>query len=158
MPGKCINYCMHCRKLKCIHYSSCNFILFTFHHKRDSICKTITPYNLCGYKCWYTSSILLDNKPSDTISWQESHEKLVRYTSYVWYCVISSILNKVCKSNIYAYILIPKHTYYLEVGSLLHVTSYFWWCGGYKSNNHIRGGGWKSKEIIFQYWHLKIKT
>ena len=99
---KHINYCMHCRNLKCIHYYSFNFRLFTFDHKSDSICKTITTYNPCGYICWYTSSIFLDNKHSHTISWQESHEKLVRYTSYMWYCVVWSIFNKVFSSIIYA--------------------------------------------------------
>ena len=46
---KCINYCMHCRKLKCIHYYSFNFRLFIFDHKSDSICKTIKAYNACIY-------------------------------------------------------------------------------------------------------------
>ena len=44
---KCINYCTHCRKLKCIHYYSCNFRLFTIHYERDSICKAFTTYNPC---------------------------------------------------------------------------------------------------------------
>jgi hypothetical protein len=46
---KCIHYCTHCRKLKCIHYSSCNFRFFTFCYKSDSICKTFTPCNPCRY-------------------------------------------------------------------------------------------------------------
>ena len=96
------NDCMHCRNLKCIHYNSFNFRLLIFDHKGDSICKTIKTYNPCGYICWYTSSIFLDNKHSHTISWQESHEKLVRYTSYMWYCVVWSIFNKVFSSIIYA--------------------------------------------------------
>ena len=44
---KCINYCMHCRKLKCIHYYSCIFRLFTFDYTRGSNCKGFTTYNLC---------------------------------------------------------------------------------------------------------------
>ena len=35
------------------------------------------------YICWYASIIFLDNKYSHTISWWESLEKLVRYTTYV---------------------------------------------------------------------------
>ena len=46
---KCINYCMHCRKLKCIHYYSYNFRLFAFYYKSNSICKTFTAYNPCRY-------------------------------------------------------------------------------------------------------------
>ena len=46
---KCINYCTHCRKLKCIHYYSFNFRLFMFYYKSDSICKTITSYNTFIY-------------------------------------------------------------------------------------------------------------
>ena len=42
---ECINYCMHCRKLIRIHYSLCNYRLFTFHYKRDSICKAFTTSN-----------------------------------------------------------------------------------------------------------------
>ena len=42
---KCINYCTHCRKLKGIHYYSCNFRLFTLYYKSDSICKTFTTYS-----------------------------------------------------------------------------------------------------------------
>ena len=56
---KCINYCSHCRKLKCIHYYSFNFRQNTFYHKSDSICKTIPTYCPCRYKYWYTSSIFL---------------------------------------------------------------------------------------------------
>ena len=91
---KCINYCTHCRNLKCIHYYSFNFRLFIFDHKGNSVCETIKTFNPSEYKCWYTSSIFLDNKHSHTISCQESHEKLVSYTSYMWYCVVWSILNK----------------------------------------------------------------
>ena len=91
---KCINYCMHGRKLKCIHYSSCNFRLFTFYHKSNSTCKTITTYNPCRYVCWYTYSIFLANKYNHTISCQESFEKFNRYTTYVRYCVVWAIFNK----------------------------------------------------------------
>ena len=42
---KCINYCMPCRNLICIHYYSFNFRLFIFDHKSNSICKTIKAYN-----------------------------------------------------------------------------------------------------------------
>ena len=66
---KFINYCKHCRKLKCIHYYSCHFRLFMFYYKSNSICKTITACNTCIYIYWYTSSIFLDNKYSLTISW-----------------------------------------------------------------------------------------
>ena len=45
---KCINSCMHCWKLKCIHYSS-NFRFFTFYYKRDSFCATCTTYNPCVF-------------------------------------------------------------------------------------------------------------
>ena len=46
-----IHYCMHCRKLKCIHYSysSCNFRLFTFYYKSNPFCATCTTYNPCVY-------------------------------------------------------------------------------------------------------------
>ena len=36
---------MHCRKLKCIHYSSSCFRLFTLYYKNDSFCATCTTYN-----------------------------------------------------------------------------------------------------------------
>ena len=45
---KCINSCMHCWKLKCIHYSS-NFRFFTFYYKHDSFCATCTTYNPCVF-------------------------------------------------------------------------------------------------------------
>ena len=77
---KCINYCMHCRKLKCIHRYSCNSRLITFHYKCGSICKAFTNIHSI-YICWDTSSIFLENKCSHTISWWESLEKLVRYTT-----------------------------------------------------------------------------
>ena len=51
---KCINYCLHCRKLKCIHFYTFNFRKITFDHKSDSMSKTIPVYCQCGYKCWYT--------------------------------------------------------------------------------------------------------
>ena len=43
--------------------------------------------------------------------------------------------------NIYAYILTRKHIYYLEVGSLQHVRSYFWWGGKEIEHLHKEGGG-----------------
>ena len=75
---KCIHYCMHCRKLICIHYYSFNFRLFIFDHKSDSICKTIKAYNPCIYADKPLPYSLITN--IDTQTWQESHEKLVRYT------------------------------------------------------------------------------
>ena len=105
---KCINYCTHCRKLKCIHYYSCNFRLFTFCYRSDSICKAFTTYNPCWYVyrliCWYAPSIFLDNKYSYTISWRESLEKLVRYTTYRQYCVVWAMFNKLFESDIYIHI------------------------------------------------------
>ena len=75
---KCINYCMHCRNLICIHYYSFNFRLFIFDHKGDSICKTIKAYNPCIYVDTPLPYSLITN--TDTQTWQESHEKLFRYT------------------------------------------------------------------------------
>ena len=95
---KCINYCMHCRHLKYIHYYSFNFRLFIFDHKSDAICKTIKAYNAFIYVDTPPPYSLIPN--TDTQTWQESHEKLVWYTKYVWCCVIWSILNKVLQSKI----------------------------------------------------------
>ena len=72
---KCINHCMHCRNLKCIHYYSFNFRLFIFDHKSDSICKTIKAYNACIYVDTPLPYFLITNTEIQT--WQESHEKLV---------------------------------------------------------------------------------
>jgi hypothetical protein len=124
---KCINYCLHCRKLKCIHYYSSNFRHDMFDHKSDSICKTIPIYCPCRYKWWYTSSIFLDSKYSHTVSWRESVKKLVGYSIYMQLSVDWATLNKVFKSTTFAYIFIPKQIYYLRVRSPHHVRSYFWW-------------------------------
>ena len=110
---KCIHYCMHCRKLKCIHYYSFNFRLFTFYYKSDSICKFCTNMKSI-HICWYTSSIFLDKKYRNTISWREFFAKLVSIlrtwdTISVW-----AILNQQPKCNTYAYILIRKHNYYFK--------------------------------------------
>ena len=75
---KCINYCMHCRNLIFIHFYSFNFRLFIFDHLGDSICKTIKAYNPCIYADTPLPYSLITN--IDTQTWQESHEKLVRYT------------------------------------------------------------------------------
>ena len=131
---KRICYCTHCRKLKCIHYYSCNFRFFTFNYKSGSICKTITTYYAWRFICWYTYYIFLDNKYSHTISWRESFAKLIRYTTYVGYWAVWAILNTLFESDKYAYILILEHIYSLDVGSPHHIRSYFWWGGGEERN------------------------
>jgi hypothetical protein len=70
---KCINCCMHCRNLKCIHYYSFNFRLFIFDHKGDSNsnCKTIKAYNSCVYTNAPHPYSFITN--TDTQTWQESH-------------------------------------------------------------------------------------
>ena len=46
---RCINYCTHDRKLKCIHYYSCTFRLFTLYYKSGSIYETFKIYNPCRH-------------------------------------------------------------------------------------------------------------
>ena len=64
---KCINYCAHCRKLKCIHYSSCNVKLFTLYCKSDSIFKTLTTYYPCRYVDMPLSYSLITNTATQSL-------------------------------------------------------------------------------------------
>ena len=46
---KCINLCKNCRKLKSIHYYSCNFRLFMLHYKHNFICMAFPKNKPCIY-------------------------------------------------------------------------------------------------------------
>ena len=73
------------------------------------------------YICWYASIIFLDNKYSHTISWWESLEKLVRYTTYVGYCVVWAIFNKKFQCILYPYICFEN--IFLTLRLDCHITS-----------------------------------
>ena len=125
---KCIHYCTHCRKLKCIHYYSCNIRLFTFYYKRDSICKAFTTYNPCICVDTPLPYSLITNTATQILGGNLLRNLFdIQHTwDTVWFEQYS----------IYYFNVVCMHIFWFEnifitlrVGSP-HVRSYFWWAGG----------------------------
>ena len=124
---KCIHYCIHCRKSKCIHYYSCNFRLFTFYYNSDSIWKTFTKYNTCRYADLPLSYSLIRNTATQFLVGNLSRNLLgiLHMCDRMWGDI--TIVRYMFEIKIYAYML--------DSNSLLllcHLTSYF--CLGGNTN------------------------